>query len=194
MRRGKSEAREDSNFHTHRIPIWYIYLELVDFYDKCRYIYRSHGSYGIGFHSLEKVHQQLELFRWIIAMFNNYEKSPQRSDSLQHDLSFSLIIIIITKIITLIISSTIVKWNISLQHNFHSSKIITRITCPSGHQGHHPSPCWHLHYVGCLHGITFSHSTPTICEGSLFGQKKIKHSYIIYCTVFISYSKRCIMK
>lgn len=119
-------------------------------------------------------------------MFNNYEKSPQRSDSLQHDLSFSLIIIIITKIITLNISSTIIKWNISLQHNVHSSKIITRITCPSGHQGHHPSPCWHLHYVGCLHGITFSHSTPTICEGSLFGQKIQAFIYYIQCLYHIA--------
>lgn len=117
-------------------------------------------------------------------MFNNYEESPQRSDSLQHDLSFSLIII--TKIITSIISSTIINWNISLQHNVHSSKIITRITCPSGHQGHHPSACWHLHYVGCLHGITFSHSTPTICEGSLFGQKNQAFIYYIQCLYHIA--------
>ena len=33
--------------YTLRIHVWYIYLHLVDFYGKYRYIYQTHGSYGI---------------------------------------------------------------------------------------------------------------------------------------------------
>ena len=31
----------------HRILVWNIYLQLVEFYRKCRQIYQSHGSYGV---------------------------------------------------------------------------------------------------------------------------------------------------
>ena len=34
--------------YSHSIYVWYIYLHLVDFYGKCRDIYRYHGSYGTG--------------------------------------------------------------------------------------------------------------------------------------------------
>ena len=44
--------RKNRSFNTfmssHTIHVLYIYLRLVDFYDKCRYIYQSHASYGYG--------------------------------------------------------------------------------------------------------------------------------------------------
>ena len=71
---------QDQWFQPHRIHVWYIYLLLVDFYGKCRYIYHTWILWELSYlftHSLRKMNPILTIW-WTTGGWNHHHLSHEK--------------------------------------------------------------------------------------------------------------------